>query len=199
MRDVLFVQGAGQDVHADWDRKLVESLRRELGPRYDVRYPRMPNEANPDPAAWRPMLETELAALRPGAVVVGHSVGGTTVINLLADSAPAAAALGAIMLIAAPFIGNGGWEIEGVAPQIDLAERLPATVPVFLYHGEDDETVPVAHVALYAAAVPHARVRRLAGRDHQLNDDLSEVARDIRALTSSAAAPSSGTERGRGA
>ena len=46
MTDVLFVQGAGEGVHDDWDRKLVESLRRELGPHYDVRYPRMPNEAD---------------------------------------------------------------------------------------------------------------------------------------------------------
>jgi len=95
MRDVLFVQGAGEGVHADWDIHLVSSLRRELGPGYDVRYPRMP--------------------------------------------------------------------------------------------GEDDREVPVAHVDRYAAAIPHAHVHRLEGRDHQLNNDLSEVAREIRELASRAA------------
>lgn len=63
----------------------------------------------------------------------------------------------------------------------DFAERLPADAPVFLYHGTDDETVPAAHVELYAKAMPRAIVRRLLGRDHQLNNDLSDVARDIRA------------------
>lgn len=183
MKDILFVQGAGEGVHAEWDLALVESLRRELGPRYDVRYPRMPDEGDPRVATWRPALERELASLRSGAVVVGHSVGGTILIHVLADVA-APVALDAIVLVAAPFIGEGGWESEEIEPRTDLAARLPAGVPVFLYHGEDDATVPVAHVELYAGAIPHARVRRLVGRDHQLNDDLSDVASDIRALES---------------
>jgi predicted alpha/beta hydrolase family esterase len=180
MTNVLFVQGAGDGVHDDWDRKLVDSLRRELGPGYDVRYPRMPDEADPQLETWRPVLERELAALGAGGVVVGHSVGGTLVLHVLGDS-PLTAALGAIALIALPFVGKGGWESAGDELPMDLAERMPAHVPIFLYHGEDDATVPVAHVDRYAALLPRARVRRLAGRDHQLNDDLAEVARDIRA------------------
>jgi predicted alpha/beta hydrolase family esterase len=179
--DVLFVQGAGTGVHAEWDSKLVESLRRELGSRYVIRYPQMPNEADPTMAAWRPVLERELASLRDGAIVVGHSVGGTIVINLLADSVPTPS-LRAIVLIAAPFIGEGGWESEGIEPRSDLAERLPADVPIVLFHGDHDDTVPIAHVERYAETIPRARVRRLAGRDHQLNDDLSDVAREILAL-----------------
>ena len=182
MRDVLFVQGGGPGVHAEWDLHLVASLRRHLGPAYDVRYPRMPDEAQPRVRAWRPVLERELAALRPGAVAVGHSVGGTVLLHVLADATPAPA-LGAVVLIAAPYIGEGGWESEEITARADLAERLPAGAPVFLYHGEADAEVPVAHVERYAAAIPDARVRRLAGRDHQLNDDLSDVARDIRALS----------------
>jgi len=181
MRDVLFVQGAGENVHAEWDDKLVDSLRRALGPGYDVRYPRMPDEADPTMATWRPALAQALAALRPGAVVVGHSVGGTILLEVLAEAAPIAT-LDAIVLIAAPFIGDGGWPSDDIASRADLAERLPVAVPVFLYHGEDDATVPVAHVERYAERIPRAHVRRLAGRDHQLNDDLSDVARDIRAL-----------------
>ena len=181
MKDVLFVQGAGRDVHAEWDLKLVESLRRELGSRYTVHYPLMPNEADPSSATWKPALENEFAGLRNGAIVVGHSVGGTILINALTESAPTTK-LAAIVLIAAPFIGEGGWTSEESVPQSGLAERLPVGVPVFLYHGEDDDIVPVAHVELYARAIPSAHVRRLAGRDHQLNNDLSEVARDIAQL-----------------
>jgi predicted alpha/beta hydrolase family esterase len=185
MKDVLFVQGAGSGVHEQWDIKLVESLRRELGPRYEIRYPRMPNEADPTFAAWQPALGKELASLRNGAIVVGHSVGGTMLINVLAESAPPAA-LDAIVLIAAPFIGKRGWPSDDIPLRTDLAERLPAAALILLYHGEDDDIVPVAHVELYAEAIPRARVRRLAGRDHQLNNDLSEVASDIRRLESRA-------------
>ena len=186
MKDVLFVQGAGEGVHAKWDIKLVESLRHELGAGYEVRYPSMPNEADPTLATWKPALETEFAALRNGAIVVGHSVGGALLISVLTQSAPTIT-LAAIVLIAAPFIGADGWTSEEIAPQSGLAKRLPVAVPVFLYHGENDDIVPVAHVELYARAIPGARVRRLAGRDHQLNNDLSVVASDIRALESRAA------------
>ena len=184
MKEVLFIQGAGRRVHEEWDVKLVESLQRELGPGYDIRYPRMPNEADPTLASWQPTLERELASLRKGAIVVGHSVGGTMLIDVLAQSAPPTA-LDAIVLIAAPFIGKGGWTSDDIAPPADLG-RLPVTTPVFLYHGEHDAIIPVAHVELYAKKIPRARVRRLAGRDHQLNNDLSEVASDIRELESHA-------------
>jgi predicted alpha/beta hydrolase family esterase len=183
VKDVLFVQGAGTGTHEEWDLKLVESLQRELGAGYEVRYPLMPNEDDPTVATWQPKLEKELATLRKGAIVVGHSVGGTILIDLLAKS-PRMITLDAIALIAVPFIGEGGWSSEDIAPRSDLAERLPGAVPIFLYHGEADETVPIAHVELYANAVPGAHVRRLAGRDHQLNNDLSEVASDIRNLGS---------------
>jgi hypothetical protein len=53
-------------------------------------------------------------------------------------------------------------------------------VPLFLYHGADDGIVPVRHLELYAEAIPRAFIRRLAGNDHQLNNDLGAVARDIR-------------------
>ena len=178
MKEVLFVQGAGRGAHDEWDNNLVDSLRRELGARYEIRYPRLPNEADSTLADWQPALENEFVALRNDAIVAGHSVGGTILINVITRLAPAAA-IAAIVLIAASFIGDGGWPSEDIAPLTYLAERLPANVPVFLYHEEDDETVPTARVDLYAKFIPHAQVRRLAGRDHQLNGDLSEVARDI--------------------
>jgi hypothetical protein len=37
--------------------------------------------------------------------------------------------------------------------------------------GSDDPEVPFAHLALYHQKLPQARVRELAGRDHQLDDD----------------------------
>jgi len=174
---------SGADVHDHWDDQLVYSLRSELGPDYDIRYPVMPNEADPKYAAWKQALERELAALEPGTIVVGHSVGGTILINVLADQTPHTS-LAAICLISAPFIGAGGWQSDDIEPRSDLAARLPGDVPIFLYHGYDDDTVPVAHVDLHARALPAAHVRRLANRDHQLNNDLSEVASDIRQLGS---------------
>lgn len=180
-RQLLFVQGGGAGAHDDWDDKLVESLRRELGSNFEIRYPRMPNEGNPAYAAWKVTLEKEVATLDDDAILVGHSLGGTILINAIAK-ARSERQFGAIFLIAAPFVGDGGWPSEDMNPPPDLGARLPRDVPVFIYHGLDDETAPPSHAELYARAIPQARVRRLPHRDHQLNNDLSEIAATIESL-----------------
>ncbi|HET7233863.1 MAG TPA: alpha/beta hydrolase [Longimicrobium sp.] len=184
-RQLLFVQGGGAGVHDEWDGKLVESLSRALGPGYEVRYPRMPNEADPDHAAWSAALREEFARLDDGAIVVGHSVGGTILINALAEQPPGLT-LGAIFLIAAPFVGEGGWPGDDGRSQEDIGGKLPGGVPIHLYHGLGDTEVPPLHAELYARAIPHARLCRLPGRDHQLNDDLREIAAAIEALAAAA-------------
>jgi hypothetical protein len=63
-----------------------------------------------------------------------------------------------------------------------LGARLPEGTPIFLYHGSEDDTAPLTHLDLYGRAIPHATSRSLHGRNHQLNDDLTEVAADISAL-----------------
>jgi pimeloyl-ACP methyl ester carboxylesterase len=88
--------------------------------------------------------------------------------------------LGAIALIAAPFVGEGGWPGDDIEPRTEFS--TPAGAPVFLYHGTDDDTVPLGHLELYARAIPDAVVRRLERRDHQLGNDLSDVARDLRSV-----------------
>jgi predicted alpha/beta hydrolase family esterase len=180
-KQVLFIQGGGAGAHDQWDSKLVESLTHELGTTYRVSYPRMPDEADPKYAAWKAALEQAIAALDDGAILIGHSVGGTILVNALAE-APPHRKLSGVFLVAAPFIGAGGWPSEDIKGSLELGARLPPVTPIYLYHGSADCTAPLAHLDLYARAIPHAVVRRLEGRNHQLDDDLAEVAADIRGL-----------------
>jgi uncharacterized protein len=114
------------------------------------------------------------------AIVVGHSAGAVTLCMFLQGRQVEQQICG-VFLIGAPFFGEAGWKVEGFESPTDFARRFP-DAPVFLYHGTDDETAPIAHLDLYAKAIPDAVVRRLEGRNHQLNDDLSEVAADIKGL-----------------
>ena len=182
---LLFVQGAGQNVHDEWDNRLVDSLARELGDGYEIRYPRLPDEADARYAAWKPELLRELNTLPYGAVLVGHSVGGTILLHVLAEE-HLKMHIAAIALIATPFIGVGGWPSDELEPRTDFGARLPEGTPIFLYHGTDDEIVPIDHLSLYARAIPQATIRVLDHRDHQLDNDLGVVARDIRDLNQSA-------------
>ncbi len=180
-RQILFVQGGGQGTHDEWDNKLVESLRRELGQDYEIHYPRMPSEDDPKYVPWKTTLEREFATLQDGTILVGHSVGGTILINVLVEHS-SAREFDAIFLIAAPFVGDGGWSSDNLQVPPDLGARLPKGVPIHFYHGLADEVVPPSHTDLYARAVPQARVHRLRGRNHQLNNDLREVAVAILSL-----------------
>jgi predicted alpha/beta hydrolase family esterase len=177
-KQILFIQGAGEGTHEEWDDKLVASLESELGEQYAIRYPKMP-EADPSYSSWKSALLRELDDLDDGAMVVGHSIGGTLLIQALAEPGPKRN-LKAVLLIAAPFFGGGGWPSDETDSSADLAGRLPPGMPVFLYQGTADDIVPFEHLQLYAKAIPQAAVRALADRDHQLNNDLSDVARDIR-------------------
>ncbi|HET9820126.1 MAG TPA: hypothetical protein VFP92_13280 [Rhodanobacteraceae bacterium] len=180
-RQILFVQGAGKDTHDEWDSKLVDSLRQELGETFEIRYPRMPDEGDPSYAGWKPALDRELAGLQDGSILVGHSVGGTILVKMLTEPSKLPR-FGAICLIAAPFAGTGGWPGDDVRFPQDLNACLPAGVPIHLWHGLDDEMVPASHASLYAHAIPRARIHRLPGRDHQLNGDLKELAAVILSL-----------------
>jgi pimeloyl-ACP methyl ester carboxylesterase len=138
----------------------------------------MPDEDDPSYAGWSPAIRREMDGLDDGAVVAGHSVGGTIMIHTIAEHPPQRR-LAAVVLIAAPFVGEGGWPGDEFQLPGDLGARLPQDVPVHVFHGLDDHTAPPSHADLYARAIPQARVHRLAGRDHQLNNDVSEVARAI--------------------
>jgi hypothetical protein len=176
-RPVLFIQGGGAGTHAQWDNRLVASLEQALGRGYRLRYPAMPNEDDPDFAAWSAAIGLEISQLPAGAVLVGHSVGGTILVHTLARQPELLSTVSALCLVAAPFIGPGGWPSQDIGVTADWAAPL-RPIRTFLYQGDADDITPASHLDLYARAMPHALLRRLAGRDHQLNDDLREVARD---------------------
>jgi predicted alpha/beta hydrolase family esterase len=179
-RRVLFVHGAGEGAH-EADKKLAASLEDALGSGYEVRSPKMPDEDSPEIEAWKDRISEELAEMDGEVVLVGHSVGALILLKYLSEGEPEMP-VGGLFLVAAPYVGTGGWEVEEGALREDFASKLPEGLPVFLYHGREDEVVPFEHLALYAEALPRATVRELGGRGHQFDEDLSEVAPDIQEL-----------------
>ena len=183
-RQILFIQGAGKGAYKE-DQKLANSLRNLLGDLYEVRYPEMPNEMDPDYGKWVSQIKKELSALNDTPVLVGHSIGGSILLKFLAET-KLKTGVAAIFVVAAPFWGgDGGWTYDGyetLALPKESDSVFPDNVPVFLYHSNDDEVVPFEHLALYGKKFPLATVRVLEGRGHQLNSDLSEVADDLKAL-----------------
>jgi predicted alpha/beta hydrolase family esterase len=176
-RDVLFVHGGGEGAHEE-DEKLAASLRDALGGAYEVRSPKMPNEGSPEVGALKGKIAGELATMDGEAILVGHSVGAHMLLKYLSEEAVEGPFAG-LFLVAAPYAGTGGWELEEYALPEDSASKLPEGLPMIFYHSRDDEVAPFAHLALYKVMLPGATFREFEGRGHQFGDDLSEVARDI--------------------
>ena len=180
---VLFIQGAGAGAYAE-DRLLADSLERELGAAYEVQCPQMPDEENSPYPQWKAEIESRLAAMKGPVALVGHSVGGSVLLKYLCDAKPTRQIAG-LFVIAAPYWGASefwSWD-EGTLPA-DAATRLAGDWPLVFYQSRDDEVVPFAHLAMYAAKLPRATFREFDGRGHQFKNDLAEVAADIRRATS---------------
>ena len=177
-RHILFIHGGGDGAH-EADEKLADSLRRELGDAYDVRSPQMPDEGDPAYGAWRDRISQELATTDGEWILVGHSFGGSILLRYLTEGKTEKPVAG-VFLAATPYWGAENWEIEEYELPKDFASKLPKGLPMFLYHGREDEEVPFEHLALYSEKLPDAAVRAVEGRGHQFGDDLSEVARDIK-------------------
>jgi predicted alpha/beta hydrolase family esterase len=143
----------------------------------------MPDESDPDCATWQQCIADELAIIGDHALLVGHSIGASVLIKFLADGG-FRQSIASVFLIATPFWHDHEvWRWKEAELPKNVAERLPRGLPVFLYHGREDEIVPFSHLAMYAKLLPHATLRALDGRDHQLNEDLTEVADDIKRVS----------------
>lgn len=179
-RQVLFIHGGGQGAY-EADKELAANLRDELGAAYHVRCPEMPDEESPEYEAWKEKIEQELAALDGEVILVGHSLGALILLKYVSEEEVEKPVAG-LFLVATPYVGTGGWEFDEDALREDFAAEIHLRLPVFLYHSHDDEVVPFAHLAQYEAKLPQATIQELEGRGHQFDNDLSEVARDIKSL-----------------
>lgn len=178
---ILFIQGGGEGAYKE-DKELASYLKEALKELYDINYPRMPDENDPDYEKYKAKIDEELKKINNKVVLVGHSLGGCFLLKYLSEEKINNEIAG-MFFIATPFWGDGGWQFEGFSIENDFPSKLPEETPIYFYHSTNDEIVPYAHLALYAKKLPYAIIRKIDGRRHQLNNDLSEIVKDIKSLS----------------
>ena len=176
---ILFIQGGGEGAY-EVDHKLVVNLEQALKGTAGIVYPKMPVENDPDYERWKVAIDAALTKVDGPVILVGHSVGSFILLKYGLETKNDNEIIG-LFFIATPFVGAGGWEFDDMAIKPALFST-PLSAPLFFYHSTDDPTVPFAHLSLYEKKFPHAAFRRIVGRGHQLDNDLSEVAADIRGI-----------------
>jgi len=175
---VLFIQGGGKGARAE-DAPLADSLKRALGPEYDMHFPRMPGEADPNVESWKQKISSELSRLAGRVILVAHSVGGSILLRYLAEEKVDRPIAG-VFLLAAPSWDEDRWNFDDLKLPPDIAGKLAPIPRLFFYHCRDDDVVPFAHLALHRARIPRAVTRALDSGGHQFGCDLTDVATDIR-------------------
>ena len=179
LQTVLAVHAAGDPRHPEGSGQLFDWLGQELGSAYRVLAPTMPEPDEPHYRPWRGRIEQELGSIQGGAILFGHSFGGSVLVKYLAEGSVPVAVRG-LFLASVPFWAPGGWEYEEYDLPDDFADHL-AQAPIFLYHSRGDPEVPFAHMGLYAAKLPQATLRPIDGAEHSFTGGLPQLVADIRA------------------
>lgn len=179
-KHVIFFHGSGSEEGYDTDAELVASLKLKLGSGYSVHYPLLQSDGTPD-LGRRKQISQEISASEDDVILVGHSFGASMLLACLSEMEIKKKIAG-IFLIGTPFWkGDEDW-VQAFKLQPDFAKQLDKKIPLFLYHCLDDEEVPIGHLTIYKQHLPWATFREISVGGHQLNNDLTLVAADIKLI-----------------
>lgn len=181
-KEVLFIHSAGPQGPHEGSTELIAYLHGALDAGYDLKCPAMPAPENPRYEAWKEQIEKYLGVPGNEVILVGHSLGGSVLLKYLAEE-PCRRSITALFLIATPYWGKRGWEIDEYILHPDFLKKLPHIPKIFLYHSRDDEWVPFGHLGHYAKKFPQAVIRKLEGNEHEFGNGLPEVVNDIKSLS----------------
>lgn len=181
-RHILFVQGAGEGAHAE-DEVLATYVERAVASTHVVKYPKFSGLESVAYGPWKKEMEAELAASGAPEMIVAHSLGGAAVLKYLSEGR-ADSFLAGLFLVATPYkCKDGEWGTDDFALPIDFASTLPKVGAIFLYHSEDDEWVPFAHLEQWARKLPGSTVRTFTDRGHSFSKtEFPELVEDVRLL-----------------
>lgn len=140
-----------------------------------------PQLGETEPDLWGSAVAETLDALPEDAVLIGHSLGASVLLQVLAGRRPGRRAP-AVFAFAAPFWGPSGWDFAGFALPEGADAALSGVGAIHFYHGTADDVVDPSHSALYARAFPGARCRLIEGANHVFSGcGLAEFADDLAA------------------
>lgn len=178
MTTLLFVHGGGDDAYR-WDKDMADRLQEALGPDLPLSVPLVQGLETLDWPSVASQLGAALGALPAGAVVIAHSVGAAAILKLLVEGIDPR--LAHLFLLAPPYNGSDGeWGDSAFAFSDNFARRLPKSLPITLYHSDDDDIIPVESAHRYAEKMPAAKVVIVDGYGHQFTQSLTFLANAIR-------------------
>ena len=157
---------------------LVKYLRTELPKEFQIIFPTIEKPNAPTYAKFKKMFKSAFAAITEPVILVGHSLGASTLLKYLSEEKPGVSILG-LFLVSTPY-----WKSNMKEFQLNknFQASLAGIPKIFLYHSKHDADVPIDHLEFYEQAFSTAVVRKLNGKEHIFSKGLPELVADIKSL-----------------
>ncbi|MCG2700222.1 alpha/beta hydrolase [Candidatus Parcubacteria bacterium] len=179
---LLFLRNLKIDLDRYRRTKWSDSLRRELGSKFDVLLPKMPNPMNSKYNEWKMLFKKIAFLLDDNVILIGHSLGAIFLVKYLSENNFPKKIL-ATMLISPPYDDEGMENSLGsfILPK-SLDKLNKQGGKIFVYQSKDDEVVPYSHLEKYKKALPNAIAREFKKRGHFNQPSFPELVKDIKGL-----------------
>lgn len=178
-KQILFAHSAGaQYGEGKGSYDLVRYLKENLSTTHKVHHPTILKPSAPTYNKYKKMFDSAFREIDEPVILVGHSLGSSTLLKYLDEEKPGARVSG-LFLVATPRWDSSMKEFQLEDNFQAALKNIPA---IFLYHSLRDPEVPFDHSAFYAKALDNATLRTIKGKEHLFSKGLPELLQDIRAL-----------------
>ena len=164
----------------DWK----DGLSKELGKKFEVIFPAMPNKANAKYSEWKIWFEKGIPYFNQEVILIGHSLGGIFLAKYLSEN-DFPKKVKATFIVAAPFDTKNREKSKSLADfilPVSLNKFKNQGGKIFVYYSKDDPTVPFADFEKYKKAVLDAQTLVFGDRGHFNQEKFLEIVEDIRKL-----------------
>jgi len=163
-------------------RKWKETLGHNLGRGWIVCNPTMPSRDNAKYDAWKVWFENHLEILNPGALLIGHSLGGIFLAKYIAENGlPEELEIRGVILVAATHHGeNPNATLYSFELPNDMSKLAALGPKVTLMHSKDDEVVWWADFEAYKQDLPDATFMEFDSYGHFSVKEFPEIVEVIK-------------------
>jgi len=156
------------------------NLQKDLGEKYEVLSPRMPNKQNAKYDEWKIWLERLLPFVENGVILIGHSMGGLFLTKYLSENT-FSKKIGALFLVASPY--DLGGKVREFRLASGLQEVWGQCQNIHIFQSEDDPLVAMAEAKKYQEAWPGAKMHIFTDRGHFNQETFPELVEEIKKLS----------------
>jgi len=181
-KEIFFVHSAGPQGKGQGSSDFIAHLVKSLGDGYRIHHPAMPDPENPRYMPWKMALQSSLPVGGNKSALIGHSLGGSVIVKYLSEGL-CQMPLAGLFLVGAPYWGTRGWAMEEFMFPRDFQSKLPDIDKIFVYHSRYDKFVPFSHGQFYTKALEGSVFRAIDGDQHEFNEGLPVLVKDIQHLS----------------